>query len=132
MPLPKPLNSSLLPDSLFWQSDAALSPCSQLLGFESSKISLWEPELPSQLSSCQPSRSNSCVPKAIKQAVFTPYLLLCVWGGYHTKDTPVSLALAFAVSKDHVAHSGVSVVAADLKDCSVRDEPDYSSSGEPI
>lgn len=81
LPLSKALNFSLLPNSLYWQSDGAVSPCSQLLGFKSSKIPLCEPRLPSQLSfTCQPSWPNSCVLKAINQAVFTPYPLVCVLG----------------------------------------------------
>lgn len=112
--------------------DAATSSCSQLLGFKSSKIPIYEPRLPSELSfTHQPSWPKSFVLKAVNQAVFISYALVHVVR-YHNKDTPVFLALAFAVAKDHVVHSGISVVTAVLKDHRVRDEPHSSSSGESI
>lgn len=64
LPFPKPVSSSPLAGSLSWHSAAALSPCSQLRGFESSKTLRCEPKLPSQLSLTQPSWPNSCVPRA--------------------------------------------------------------------
>lgn len=46
------------------------------LGYKSSKALVCEPKIPSQLSPIQPSWPNSCVPKAISRAVFTPYTLV--------------------------------------------------------
>lgn len=41
--------SEFLPSSLSWQSEAAVAPYTQLLGFKSSKIPISEPRLPSRL-----------------------------------------------------------------------------------